>query len=312
MNVISVNDLNVESRNDTKKFIAHGEKIYSDRIEKAVDILYNSYGDCPVLLISGPSGSGKTTTAKRISERLGEKGISSHAISLDSFYLPKTAKNIPIGEDGKPDLESPYRLDLELIQETLKNILNCQETPIPKFNFADQMRIKGYNYKRQENEICVIEGTHALNPLVSGDLTEHCIKMYISVRTRLKLSDKHLIHPSLIRLLRRISRDVLYRGKDIKSVFDMFKSVSYGEKKYITPFKKDADIETDTFILYEALVYESLLKEKMKELRDIMYSDEKYRDIFRLFDETCQIDDTSSIPGKSIIREFIGGSDYEY
>jgi uridine kinase len=312
MNVISINDINCSARKNIENFIIKSENSYSDKISKIAQTINKNKNDCPILLISGPSGAGKTTTAKRMEEELLKLGIDSISISMDNYYLPKSSPNIPYNEDGTPDLESPYRLDIDLLHSHFSKILNYETINIPKFDFSSQERINGTEYKRKKNEIIILEGTHALNPVISENISEHAAKVYISVRTRLKLEDSRIIHPSTIRLMRRLCRDVLFRGKAIEDVFDMFSSVSYGEKKYITPYKKNADMEIDTYIPYETLIYKNMLKDKIKSKRDKLYQLENYKNIVRVFNELEEINDLSFVPGNSIIREFIGNSLYTY
>ena len=72
-----------------------------------------------------------------------------------------------------------------------------------------------------------MEGIHALNPEVTGHSDEFTNRVYVSVRTRLE-SDGALLHPSKIRLMRRLIRDKLYRGRSISETMDFFRSVERG------------------------------------------------------------------------------------
>lgn len=305
MTVISVNDLNCSSRRDKKKFISDCENKYSEKVNSIAEKICREKEETPIVLIAGPSGSGKTTTAKRIQQRLKEKGSGSIAISMDDYYLPKNSPKIPYNDDGTPDLESPYRLDIDLLKEHFEKIFKCEEIEIPKFDFSTQSRLKGDLYKRKHDDIVILEGIHALNPVISGEISPHAMKIYISVRTRLKLENSKIIHPSVIRLMRRLSRDLLYRGKDVEGVFNMFESVSYGEKKYISPYKKYSDIDLDTYLSYEVQIYKNLLKDKIKKQRDKLYQNERYKDIVRVFDDIEEIDGKEDIPENSLIREFV-------
>ena len=311
MNVISLNEINCALKNNAEDFIRSSEESYKKKLDTAVRELSMRQSRCPVLLIAGPSGSGKTTTAKRIAKALSEKGITSRAISMDDYYLSKDSPGIPYNADGSPDLESPYRLDIDLIHEHFGKIINCEEIMIPKFDFVSQSRISTTPYRRKENEIVIIEGLHALNPLISAEYKDKCTRMYISVRTRLKTEGGRLIHPSVIRLMRRLSRDVMYRGKEVTGVFDMFHSVSLGEKKYINPYKHFADIETDTFIAYEAAVYKQLLSPILKR-SDLLLRYEEFADIKFAFAELLPLEQKEMIPGDSLVREFIGDSSFTY
>lgn len=305
MTVISVNDLNCSSRRDHKKFISDCEDKYSEKIDSIAKKIFKEKDNCPIVLIAGPSGSGKTTTAHRIQQNLKKMGSGGIAISMDDYYLPKESPIIPYNEDGTPDLESPYRLDIELLKEHFEKLFKCEKIVLPEFDFASQSRNFGRVYRRKHDDIVILEGIHSLNPVISESISNHAMKIYISVRTRLRLEDGKIIHPSIIRLMRRLSRDLLYRGKNVCGVFDMFESVSYGEKKYISPFKKNADIDIDTFIPYEVQIYKNILKDKIKNQRNLLYMNERYRDIVRTFGSVEEIEDHTSIPDNSLIKEFV-------
>ena len=85
----------------------------------------------------------------------------------------------------------------------------------------------------------------------------------------------------------------------------MFESVSYGEKKYISPYKKYSDIDIDTYLPYEVQIYKNILKDKIKKQRDKLYQNERYKDIVRVFDDIEEIEDGTAIPDNSLIREFV-------
>jgi uridine kinase len=184
---------------------------------------------------------------------------------------------------------------------------------IPKFNFAEQSSSDGFLFKRGKDDIIVFEGIHALNPLVTGGAGEFARCMYVSVRTRIELNDGTLVHPSMIRLMRRLIRDERSRGRGPEETFDMFRNVSRGEEQYILPFKYRAEEEKefslDTYIAYEPAAYKGLLLDKMREVSKTYKDFDKYESILRLLEEVDPID-TSLIGEDSLVREFLGGSRY--
>ena len=118
---------------------------------------------------------------------------------------------------------------------------------MPVFDFKKQSRSSYVPFKREADSLVIIEGIHALNPLVTGE-NNFATCIYISVRTRLKDRNNKILHPRIIRLIRRLCRDSLFRGRNLESIFSYFESVSEGEDKYIFPFKHRADFQIDTFM----------------------------------------------------------------
>ncbi len=303
MNCISTEQLNFAAKTP-EKLIEHGEKIYAEQIENAAKKIYESRSERPVVLLSGPSGSGKTTSAHKIAHLLESYGCKAHTISMDNYFLPMHENEAARDENGKIDFESPMRLDIPLFKKHLEMLFKGETINIPTFDFAKQERNKGMPLTRGKGDIVILEGIHALNPLVTGDTEDFTSCVYVSVRTRISEGDK-MLHPSKIRLMRRLIRDKLYRGRDITETFEFFKSVEYGENRYIMPYKNRAHFDIDTFIEYEALVYKNIL---LPELVDAapMYADYgDYSDIehfLKLLDPM----DRKLVPESSLIKEFIG------
>ena len=156
----------------------------------------------------------------------------------------------------------------------------------------------------EENSIVIMEGIHALNPLVTGE-NNFATCVYISVRTRLKTSENRVLHPRLIRLMRRLCRDSLFRGRDLPAIFSYFESVSEGEEKYILPFKYRADFQIDTFMSYEVPVYKSFLYTKLIEVQQIFSGNICYKNIVDFLSLLLPVSE-KNVPESSLIREFIG------
>lgn len=295
-----------------ENFVRMAEDNYSAYICEAADRIIAD--NKPIVLLSGPSGSGKTSAALRVEKRLRELGKNAHTISMDNYFLPITLENqqeLPRDEHGNIDLESPYRLDIPLFSEHLKKLALKEEFDMPVFDFATQSRSGYVRAARSHKEVIIIEGIHALNPLVTGDTHKFALCMYVSVRTRLMAENGELLHPRHIRLMRRLCRDKLFRKRDFKDILNMFVSVSRGEDLYITPFKSRADYEIDTFMAYEPSVYKKLLYAPLYEQRDKLLDYSGCREIISFLSQIDEVDDIY-VPTDSMIREFIGGSELEY
>lgn len=303
MKILSVDRLNKLLESSSADVTELAEKNYETQLEAAAKLIAENALRRPVVLLSGPSGSSKTTTAFRLKTLLGERGIKAHAVSLDNYFLP--LDGLSEEQKSRLDLESPERLDMPLLTDHLERFCRCEEVCLPAFDFATQSRGKGSLFLRQENEPVIIEGIHALNPAVTGCVSRYSIGIYVSVRTRLALGER-LLHPEKIRLLRRLIRDSLFRGRSAEETILAFDSVQLGEQRYIMPYKTLAQAEIDTFMSFEAAVYGYILDDTLKRI-DKTFS--HYDIVQELTDFLTSIRPLppEAVAEGSIIREFIGG-----
>jgi len=160
--------------------------------------------------------------------------------------------------------------------------------------------------------ILIMEGIHGLNdkltPLVPQD---YKFKIYLSALTQLNLDDHNRIPTSDNRLLRRIVRDAQFRGKGAAGTIAMWASVQRGERLHIFPFQDKADVMFNTALDYELSVLK-IYAEPL--LRLVKPTDCEYSEASRLlmFLNNFSTISSSFVPGQSIIREFIGESDFKY
>lgn len=302
MRCITVEHLN-NAANSPEGFIAEGERLYFEQLQEAAEKIYEHRADKPIVLISGPSGSGKTTSAMRVAADLKKRGCGAHVISMDNYFLP-LKKDIELHGEENIDFESPQRLDIELFHEHLEKLQRGEEIDIPGFDFALQDRIPGMKLRRAEGDLVILEGIHALNPLVTGDSDDYTHRIYVSVRTRIQ-NGEELLHPSKIRLMRRLMRDKLYRGRGQAETFEFFKSVERGEDLYIMPHKHRANFDIDTFIEYEPSVYRDILLPELEKTAQTYSGYAEFADIEK-FLRLLKPTDKKYVPEDALIREFIG------
>lgn len=311
LNYINTTNINSGLENDAAGFIRSSESIYRDQLRIAAEKIYMSREERPLVLLSGPSGSGKTTTALRLAALLGNKGLQVHTLSMDNYFLPANAGEFPVDENGRIDLESPYRLDIPMFSEHLEKLSKGEPVEMPVFDFNTQSRSDFIPVARKSNEIIIIEGIHALNPEVTGDSDDFTTCMYVSVRTRIRTKFGYTLHPRKIRLMRRLNRDRLFRCRSLEDIFDMFESVTKGEEKYIMPYKKRATIEIDSFIPYEASVYAKMLRNDVEKNREAFAAIEDGDVMLKVLTELEPLSE-ELVPSDSLVREFIGGSSLNY
>ena len=288
--------------------VAEGEAYHAAQLAQiAQDICAKP--EVKVVLIAGPSSSGKTSTSHRLCLELLNQGKQPVALSLDNWYVDGSLT--PLKEDGKKDYESVYAIDLKQLEEDLKALIAGKEIALPTFNFAEEKReYLGETLSLDADALLVIEGIHALNPLLSEHIDSSCkYKIYASPMSPLSLDGEKWIPTYVHRLLRRMSRDLRSRGKSPQMTIASWKSVREGEAKWIEPFREQADAQFDTTMTYElpairytvetALQTVPAVAEEYKVAEQLLY----YLSFFEGLE-------ASFIPRTSILREFIGGSQF--
>lgn len=311
MKFLTLNELNSSVESKRKDFIEAAEQNYRNEIKNVADHILDREHHLPIILISGPSGSAKTTTALRLATLLENAGKTVHPVSMDNYFRPIGDPGNEVDEDGRVDLESPKRLDMDLLNDHLEKFWKCEEVRMPTFDFATQTRHEGKTLQRKHGEFVILEGIHALNPEITGNIGDHATTVYVSVRTRLKNDESDLLHPSKVRLMRRIVRDKLFRGRGVAETLEFFKWVQRGEQRFIMPYKEKAMFDIDTFIAYEPAVYKPIILDELLGVRDTYPDYDQFRDLEEFLTEIdgMEIDD---VPANSLVREFVGGSHYEY
>ena len=304
---IEITRINQGIDSDPQSYIRSVNEDYLYKLKKIADDIADNRKEKPVILLSGPSGSGKTTTAMMIEKLLDEMGHETHTLSMDNWFCPLTEAERALAAEGKMDLESPLRVDCELLNEQIEDICACREIELPKYNFKTSSRCgSGKKFRRNEGEIVIFEGIHALNPSVITVPDRMISKIYVSVRTRIS-DDEMLLHPSRIRLMRRMIRDKNFRKRSLRETMNMFNSVEAGENKYIMPYKYRSDYDVDTFMAYELSVYRNDLLPQLEELTDVS----EVRECIAVLEKLRPIEKSDVTPD-SLICEFIGNGQFKY
>lgn len=305
MQYFSIKEMNDASVNPAA-FIAKCDAAYDAMIQEAAETILAAGEEKPLVLLSGGSGCGKTTTAHRIEQYLDEHGHETHVLSMDNYYYRPSDRPCPVDEEGKIDLESPLLLDADLLSDHLQKIIRCEPIEMPTFDFVNERRSdKVIPFHRKPGERVIMEGIHALNPDVVGAAHGMSTKIYISVRTRVQDSAGYVLHPSRIRVMRRLLRDQRHRGQSFADTIDRLRSVNRGERLYILPNKHYADIQLDTFVPYELAVYRNDVLAGMADVDRTFAEDRDVEDIVPMLRQVSPID-PALVPKSALIQEFIG------
>jgi len=311
LGIRTVGDFNEGVKNGfSTDLINVSEALQEKKISQIADTIAEKK-NIKVVLIAGPSSSGKTTFCKRLSVQLLASGVKPVQISLDDYFVNR--HETPKDENGELDYESIYALNIPLINEQFNALFRGEEVELPKYNFQTGTSEKsGKKLHLEENNVLVVEGIHALNPLLTEQIAdEKKFKIYASALTTILLDNHNYIPTTDNRLLRRIVRDYKYRGCSAEETIHRWPSVRAGENKWIFPYQEQADVMFNTAMLFELAVIKPQAEEVLEQVPE---NCEEYAEAYRLrkFLKYFAPLPFRDLPPTSLLREFLGGSSFKY
>jgi uridine kinase len=233
------------------------------------------------------------------------------SISLDDYYVNRV--DTPLDERGEYDYESLYAIDLKLFNSDLKKILAGEEVALPTYDFVLGERIhRGNTIRMEENSVLVMEGIHALNPLLSQGIDDsQKYKIYVSALTTISIDHHNWVPTTDNRLIRRIVRDFQFRNYSAQETIARWPSVRRGEDTWIFPFQEEADVMFNSAMLYELAALRRLAEPILTEVAPC---DSGYAEAYRLlkFLHYFNYINVDELPNTSLLREFVGGSSFMY
>ena len=264
-----------------------------------------------LVLITGPSSSGKTTFCKRLSVQLLACGLRPVSFSTDDYFVNRL--DTPKLPNGDYDFDNIETVEYALLEDHLLRLMQGERVEIPEYNFVTGKReYNGKKLKLGSDTVLIIEGIHALNPLLTKkipDATKY--KIFISALTSISLDDHNWIPTRDNRLLRRIIRDYNKGAYTAQQTIAQWKNVLASEDQWITPFQESADVMFNSALNIEFAVLrihaEIILTSVPKNCPEYA---EAHR-LLKFLHYFLPISD-KEIPPTSIMREFLGGSSFKY
>ena len=264
-----------------------------------------------LVLITGPSSSGKTTFCKRLSIQLLACGLRPLSFSTDDYFVNRV--DTPKLPNGDYDFDNIEAVDYHLLEDHLTRLMKGERVEVPEYNFSTGKREwNGKKLKLAGDTVLIIEGIHALNPLLTQQIDDSLkYKVYISALTSISLDDHNWIPVHDNRLLRRIIRDYNKGAFTAQETIAQWKNVCEAEDNWIFPYQETADVMFNSALNIEFAVLrthaEIILSSVPKNCPE--YS-EAHR-LLKFIHYFLPVSD-KEIPPTSIMREFLGGSSFKY
>ncbi len=308
---MTIDELNALVESDE---IAEFIRVCEARQHKALGLIADTItnlGDVQIVLLAGGSSAGKTTSAKRLCTQLRVNGHAAIHLSTDDYFVGD-ARN-PRDENGEFDYETIECVDRVRLARDLNSLRAGEPTVLRKFDFVKH---DGYDAEKPtrlaENGIIVLEGLHALNPLLTEGVDDNAkFRLFIEPSTQPEIFAKFNLPTTAARLIRRLVRDNQFRKMHPLETFRMWPKVLAGEAKWINPFRPLADVEFDSALPYELAVlkpYVSGLLVRVLQKDPHCMPALGLSELFRYIAPT----DPTKVPGDSILRETIGSSQLDY
>ena len=312
LHVPTIADLNhIVRSHHQNDLINISEALHEKKYAKIADMVYQRRDRVRMVLLAGPSSSGKTTSCRRLSVQLAVLGYDVRQLSLDDYFVCR--ERTPKLPTGEYDFESIDALDLPLLNDHLQRLIKGEKVEIPTFDFIKgDPYYSGKTLQMGPRSILVVEGIHALNPKLTASIPdEYKFKVYVSTLTQIAIDDINSIRSSENRMLRRIVRDNNFRGWDAFNTIHRWGEVRRGEEINIFPYQENADVMFNSALLYELGVLKVFAEPLLKRVPE---NTEEYAEAHRLlnFIEIIEPIDPTYIPPASIMREFLGGSTFNY
>ena len=319
-NLHTVDVLNRRIANGEFAHIVHeSENLYEDDVSFASELIIERLENLRMVMISGPSSSGKTTTTIKLEQKLTKKGFKFKALNVDHYFFDLDLH--PKDEFGDYDFETPQALDLPLINEHLAKLANGEKVLIPSYDFKTGTRTLNVTpMQLEKDELLLIDSLHGLYPDFSKDIpAERKFKLYLEPLLQMKGPDGRYIRWTDLRLIRRMLRDSVHRAYNPQQTLEHWHYVRSSELRNIIPYSNTADFIISSAMPYELPLYAHRLLNKFEEWHHKYKGDplridayERASRVYNLLKAVTPVKDDSPVPGNSVLREFIGGSNLDY
>ena len=301
------------------EIVQESEHAYIEDVTTAAEVIRSRGSELKIVVIAGPSSSGKTTTTIKLRHLLTKMDVSLVPLAVDNYFLDLELH--PRDEFGDYDYETPQALDLALVNEHVARLIAGEEVMIPLYDFRTGRQYGDDTPMRiGEDDVILIDSLHGLYPdMTKGIQPQIMFKLYIEPLLQMKGPDGEFIHWTDLRLMRRMARDAIYRAYSPQQTLEHWHYVRSSELRNIIPYVGTADYVVNSALPYELPIMRARMFSHFEEWVEQYSAEPLRRDAYgravRVHDllaAVTPVEDESAIPPDSLLREFIGGSCYEY
>ncbi len=307
------------ARGEFPQIVRETDRAYTEDITTASEIIRERRDQVKIVVVAGPSSSGKTTTTVKLSHLLKKMGLNLVPLTVDNYFFDLELH--PRDEFGDYDFETPQALDLELIDEHLVRLIAGEEVRVPFYEFKTGRRHDDHTPMQiGPDDVILIDSLHGLYASMTRSIDDELkFKLYIETLLQMKSSDGRFVRWTDLRLMRRMVRDAVHRAYDPQQTLEHWHYVRKSEMRNIIPYINTTDYIVNSGLPYELPIMRARLFGRFEKWAG-QYKDDPLREdarvragrVYRLLKSITPVEDDSAIPPDSLLREFIGGSCYEY
>lgn len=296
---INVEEINNKIKTNAKSFVEECEYNYRVQLEKIAEDIMARKSPVKIILLGGPSCAGKTTSARLLDNVLETYGKNVISIEMDNFFISRDER--PRLPNGSVDYDSINIVDLKLMKKCLTELFKNGKAMFPKYDFINGVNVPNSELiEADKDTIIIFEGIHVLNPKLIAELgTDDFYKIFINNFSGYELDGKK-IEPREFRMVRRMVRDVQFRGVSLSNTIKHWKDVTDAEDMYIMPYSTDVDSKINTSHAYELGLFRSEILEALNS-GDIDNQKLPWVDFFETSEDIAE----ELLPSSTLMKEFI-------
>lgn len=260
---LDIQKINEEINNNVQAFVLECEEKYRAQLFNIAEDILSRKNPVKIILLGGPSCAGKTTSAKLLDDVLESYGKKVISIEMDNFFISRDLR--PRLANGTVDYDSINIVDLKLMKKCFTRLFETGKVLMPKYDFINGVSVPDSELVEADKDtIIIFEGIHTLNPKLIAELgTDDFYKIFINNLDGYKLGDV-IVEPREFRMVRRMVRDVQFRGVSFANTMKHWKDVTDAEDLYIMPYSNDVDSKINTSHAFELALFKGYIEKALK------------------------------------------------
>jgi uridine kinase len=220
--------------------------------------------------------------------------------------------------------ETPEAMDIQLLNEQLRMLLEGKTIQKPTYSFKEGRRVASKEIHLEPDQILLLDCLHGLYPPITEGIDSKAqFRLYIHTHNPIYEGDGssgRLVRFTDIRLMRRMLRDARHRNHSPLLTLLHWHYVRAGELFSIVPLRGLADFIVDGGFAFDLPVMKSQLcgaggylpgpeaLEDYPGFLDARLRFERVREVLNSVQELEGSRVEQWLPGDALVREFIGGS----